>query len=91
MRAVRRNILIAGMLAAVLANLLVFGALSTSLGKLTPRPTRNEVAVETFTPNPYYAKKMTTATATPTLTPTRFPTNPYPTETKLPPNLKHEE
>jgi hypothetical protein len=79
----RRNLLLAGVLAVVLANALVFGALSTSVGKPTPRPTR-AVVVKTFTPNPELARRRVTPTATHTATPTRIPTSAFPTETLAP-------
>lgn len=90
MRAVRKTILLAGVLAAVLANLIVFGALSTTLGKPTPRPTRVPVAVKTFTPNPELLLRRVTPTATSTSTPTRYPTSLYSTETRVPHNQKGE-
>ena len=79
----------AGVLAALLANALVFGALSTSLGKPTPRPTR-ALAIKTFTPNPELAKRRVTPTWTTTPTPTRYPTPAYPTETLAPRNQRGE-
>jgi len=87
MRGVRRNLLLAALLTILLANGLVFGALSERFGKPTPRPTRT-YAAKTFTPNPELARRRITQTPTRTATPTRFPTSIWATETREPFNAR---
>ncbi len=72
----RTHIIIAAVLAIVLANMLVFGAIGTQMLPPTPRAVR-VVARKTYTPNPAYARRMTTQTPVPTPTPTLRPTE-YP-------------
>lgn len=73
-----RHILLASIVAILLTNLLVFGAISTYVFPPTPRPSR-VIRHKTFTPNPELAKRLVTATPTrtplpsPTLRPTEFP------------------
>lgn len=69
----RMHILVAAIAAVVLANLLVFGAISTYVLPPTPRPSR-VVQNKTYTPNPFYAQRMVTPTLIPSPTPTRPPT-----------------
>lgn len=74
----RIRILIPTVIAIVLANLLVFGALGTTIFLPTPRPPRI-VSHKTFTPNAAYTRRRVTATPTPrppplpTMRPTEYP------------------
>lgn len=70
----RPRVLAAAVIAIVLANLLVFGAIGTNVLKPTPRPTRAVQVRATFTPNPNYARRLVTATPTRPPTATRYPT-----------------
>lgn len=70
----RLRILLACILASILVNALVFGAIGTRLFPPTPRPARVMVQHKTFTPNPELAKRRVTATATPLPTVTPYAT-----------------
>lgn len=69
----RRHVLPALILGVILANLIVFGGLSTNAVNRpvrTPRPSR-----VTFTPNPELLRRRVTATPSRTPTVTRTPTS----------------